>query len=132
MVRILHSGGDVLREAYKSRGVFLVLGAGVSFNSGLPNWPDLLKRLFLKLYEPASGDRSNSALYEKLKTMPAPMLASFLQAQTSIRHGGMTQREAFAELVRDALYHDFHWRPPIAITTRHTAETFVRLIDSEN
>ena len=36
---------QMLKKAYKNKGLVLVLGAGVSYKSGFPNWKTLLERL---------------------------------------------------------------------------------------
>lgn len=36
---------NLLRARYRSRGLVLALGAGVSAGCGLPDWPELLRRV---------------------------------------------------------------------------------------
>lgn len=41
---------EELQEAYRSEGICMFLGAGVSAGSGLPEWNDLLAALFLEVF----------------------------------------------------------------------------------
>lgn len=82
---------------YASRGLVLVLGAGISVASGFPNWGELLRRLGERCMGPAGSDlvlHLHEAGYSY--GMIAGVLKSSNRAGTS-----------FVELVRDELYRDF-------------------------
>jgi hypothetical protein len=114
-----------LEEAYADRGIVLVLGAGVSKDSGLPMWDELLWRVHGRLY---GGARPG----KQVRRMGAPELASLLHARTRVL--GMNerqQREMFAEHVRAALYSDFDWKL-FERLDRHNAPRFVTRIDETN
>lgn len=66
----------VLQDAYLERGLFLVLGAGISLASGLPAWPDPLHQLFSSCYP-----KPHPELFDKLtrQGMPLPVLAILLE-----------------------------------------------------
>lgn len=84
---------DELKKVYESRGLVLVLGAGVSHDSGLPDWRGLLTRV-----ADCAGDRELGDEV-RAKTIELPVAASVLQQ----RMGG---RSEFVEAIRRALYHD--------------------------
>jgi SIR2-like domain len=92
-----------LRQTYKKYGLVLVLGAGVSLDSGLPTWDDLLTRVAA-----AEADGGTGLLDElsrmRDKDVPLPVVASVLQQ----RCGGRTE---FVDRVRRALYRDFEFFP---------------------
>ncbi|KRB36147.1 SIR2 family protein [Microbacterium sp. Root180] len=117
----IRDGRARLREAYARRGIALVLGAGVSYASGLPNWAGLMERVFADLHD-------GSPPYPGLEDMSAPMLASLLEERTPFT-GDSTkeQRKAFAELVWNALYRDFEWTLGTKITHGTAAQLVERL-----
>jgi hypothetical protein len=118
----------LLRDAYLQRGIFLVLGAGVSFKSGLPSWPALLHRLFSTCYSPP-----RPALFDELSRdgLSLPVLASLLEEHArNLGTSSPAGREVFTDLVRDALYEDFPWYPEGLY--RDGAREFVQTTDQQN
>jgi hypothetical protein len=92
---------DRLSTIYKRSGIVLVLGAGVSVNSGLPNWSGLLQRLVTD-----SIGRGDNDLFGDLYShgITLPVIASILEEHSS-------DRTEFIEQVREALYRDFPFFP---------------------
>ncbi|MEU4295682.1 SIR2 family protein [Kribbella sp. NPDC026596] len=117
----------LLKNAYRRRGVFLVLGAGVSFASGLPAWQELLHRLFSSCYPDP-----DPALFVKLTQagMPLTVLASLLEETARNRGAVQAPRETFTELVRQSLYRDFEWFPD-GVSREREAE-FANTTDIQN
>ena len=117
----------LLRDAYLHRGIFLVMGAGVSLGSGLPAWPQLVHRLFSSCYPDPQPE-----LFDKLtrEGMPLPVLASLLEERARYRGGAQAPRETFTDLVREALYQDFSWFP--GGLYRDRAREFVDTMDVQN
>lgn len=86
-----------LKEIYDHRGIVLALGAGVSFDSKLPNWEGLLKRLGTKCLG-VDGEKSVAKLVAEGFSLPA--IASMLRTRCS-------SDTKFSDLVRAALYQEF-------------------------
>ena len=82
-----------LREAYEADGLVLVLGAGVSLRSDIPDWKCLLIRV--------AENRDHQELADELRagTIQLPVAASVLQKR-------IDDRTEFVETVREALYRD--------------------------
>ena len=118
---------QMLHRSYVERGIFLVLGAGVSLKSGLPSWPDLLDRLFSTCY---SSPRPDLFLNLKDEGMPLPVIASLLEENARSYGDTHAPREAFTDLVREALYRDFVWFP--GGVRRDRAREFADMIDAQN
>jgi hypothetical protein len=91
-----------LRVEYERQGVVLALGAGVSKDSGLPNWPELLERVASSF----GGDTEEvvRALRADRTPTPLPVIASILEERSG-------SRDKFVERVRKALYCDFPFFP---------------------
>jgi hypothetical protein len=90
---------DHLRTAYQKHGIVLVLGAGVSKDSGLPDWTRLLERVADRLGDGAS-------LFSDLRNnrIPLPVVASILEERCG-------SRTKFIKHIREALYRDFPFFP---------------------
>jgi hypothetical protein len=90
-----------LGETYAQDGIFLALGAGVSVDSQLPNWRDLLQRLVS--IHPETGDNK---LFEDLEShgLSLPVIASLLEERSS-------DRREFIKRVREVLYRDLPYFP---------------------
>src|ERR1700755_1211012 len=91
---------DVWNEAvkvYAKRGFVLVLGAGVSLLSGLPSWPELIRRLGERCIGTGSAD-----LIRELEKIgySYPAIAGIIRSNA---HSDAT----FLDLVREELYRDF-------------------------
>jgi hypothetical protein len=86
-----------LRRTYDKEGIVLVLGAGVSTGSDIPNWPKLLGRLVKD-----SIGSDDGSLFDEMRTkgMSLPTIASILEQ-------GCSNRMEFIERVREALYRTF-------------------------
>jgi hypothetical protein len=91
-----------LRKAYADGHVALGLGAGVSQASGLPSWNELICRLAEKW--PDIGRKSAQTLLEA--GYDATVLATVLRRKAE-------SDDAFAKLVRKALYKDFSFKPVV-------------------
>jgi hypothetical protein len=92
---------ESLTQSYKKRGIVLVLGSGVSVDSKLPNWEQLLERLASEF--DASGRRVD---FGKLigGRLPLPVIASLFEEYSR-------DRNDFVERVRRAVYKDFRFFP---------------------
>jgi hypothetical protein len=92
---------DKLEEAYKSRGLVLVLGAGVSMASGLPSWIDLLKRIADEFFA-EDGD----VLVDELRKdgYSLTFIASLLKSINP-----EPKAKPFIEVIREKLYRDFEY-----------------------
>jgi hypothetical protein len=94
-----------LKDAYDDNGLVLALGAGVSFDSKLPTWIQLLQRIGRKCLD-VNGDRlldvNGDRLVDDLRAegFSLPAIATMLKTRcpTNIE---------FSEIVRAALYQDF-------------------------
>ena len=95
-----------LRGKYEEEGIVLVLGAGVSKDSGIPNWGGLLGNLLERLNKRAQQPTLASL---RKHDMSLPMIASVIE-----RRFGEQDRKAFVEKVRKALYRDFLYREGIS------------------
>ena len=91
-----------LRKAYADGHVALGLGAGVSQASGLPSWNELICRLAEKW--PDIGRKSAQTLLDA--GYDATVLATVLRRKAE-------SDDAFANLVRDALYKDFSFEDEV-------------------
>jgi hypothetical protein len=118
MAKVSSDGWNVLLKAYREKGVFLVLGSGVSQRSGVPSWPELLSRVCLRLH---AGDAS---LPGKLHDMTPPVFASFLEERAG-------SREALAKLVQHCLYESFPGNSYKPIDAE-SGPLFVETIDPNN
>jgi hypothetical protein len=118
MAEVRGDGWNVLLDAYEKRGIFLVLGAGVSLESKVPGWSQLLKRACQRIYPDHRG------LYKRLQGMPWPVFASFLEE-------GAKSREAFVEHLQKCLYQTFPGDSYQKINAQ-TGPRFVETIDPHN
>lgn len=91
-----------LRKAYADGHVALGLGAGVSQASGLPSWNELVCRLAEAL--PDIGRKSAQSLLDA--GYDATVLATVLRRKAG-------SDDAFANLVREALYKDFSFEAAV-------------------
>lgn len=94
MADVSSDGWNVLLKAYRTQGIFLVLGSGVSHGSDLPSWPELLRRVCLRL------QTGHASLPDKLHNMSPPVFASFLEERAG-------SREELAKAVQYCLYESF-------------------------
>jgi hypothetical protein len=87
---------EQLDKVYKTSGIVLALGAGVSVGSGLPNWVELLRRIAVNCI-----GRDGRKLVDDLrqKGFGYPAIAGMLKTQCT--------ESNFADLVRETLYSDF-------------------------
>jgi hypothetical protein len=86
-----------LQDIYQKRGIALALGAGVSFDSKLPNWIGLLERIGSKCLG-VDGDKTVARLMAEGFSLPAIASMLRLRCPSDIK---------FSDLVRDALYQKF-------------------------
>jgi len=91
---------QALKEAYTQGGIALVLGAGVSRDSNIPSWHDLMRAMVKKYVKGADSNTFNRLLKNKLSLTA---IASLLE-----EHCG--SRNDFVEAVRDTLYDDFPFK----------------------
>ena len=118
MADLSSEGWNVLLNAYRKNGIFLVLGAGVSHKSQVPSWPELLRRVCVELL---AGDAS---LPSKLHDMTPPVFASFLEERAG-------SREALAKTVQHCLYENFPGKSYKPIDAE-SGPLFVETIDPRN
>lgn len=90
---------DALLQAYKENGIVLTLGAGVSRDSNIPSWEELLERIVVNT---RTADKHSFKVLLK-SHFPLPAVASFLAMNCGCR-------DDFVEQVREALYRDFPFR----------------------
>jgi hypothetical protein len=91
---------QLLRDTYEDYGIVLALGAGVSKGAGMPDWIELLTRIETACH----GDGGTGLVRWLLRDgYTLPYVATALQESCKSTEVG----EAFAELVRAALYRDF-------------------------
>jgi hypothetical protein len=111
---------ELLTDSYKKSGIVVALGAGVSVESKLPNWPQLLKRLASEVE--TSGRRVD---YDKLigQRLPLPVIASIFEEYSR-------DRKEFVERVRRALYKEFPFFPH-GISKENRSQ-FVRHVREQN
>jgi hypothetical protein len=90
---------EELRNQYQIRGLVLCLGSGISKRSGLPDWIELLNRLFHRAW-PTAPHTPQHPLFDQLRqdgfTLTA--IASILEQKLGVD---------FVDNVREALYRDF-------------------------
>lgn len=90
-------GWRELIDAYRKEGLVLAIGAGVSKDSSVPTWEDLLRRIGKACLGPEGIGLVDRLKRERL-TLPA--VASVLRARCG-------SERCFTRHVRDALYRDF-------------------------
>jgi hypothetical protein len=99
---------NVLTEAYRKRGLVLVIGAGVSQRSGLPTWTALLGRMADALNErggPHFAPGGTKFVNNLRRTgFSLGAIASLFRALCASGQQGDLE---FTMLLRDALYRDF-------------------------
>jgi hypothetical protein len=88
---------NTLTKAYNKDGIALVLGAGVSYDSNIPTWDNLLKKMVKKYVD---RDHKNSFNQLKKSGMSLPAIASLVE-----EHCG--PRDEFIKAMRKTLYADF-------------------------
>jgi len=86
-----------IARVYSKRGLVLVVGAGVSMDSGFPTWAQLLRRLGERCVGSASVD-----LIADLERIgfSYPAIAGIIRS-------GWQSESSFLEVVREELYRDF-------------------------
>ena len=89
-----------LKEAYTQDGIALVLGAGVSRDSSIPSWHDLIHIMVKKYVKGADSNTFNRLVKNNLSLTA---IASLLE-----EHCG--NRNDFVEAVRDTLYDNFPFK----------------------
>src|SRR5688572_14561279 len=86
---------ESLRKQYKKRGVVLFLGAGVSVGCDLPNWDQLLDRIYTDV----------------IHDLPSsPSIKSIRSSFSATAFGGLLEtlcQSEFSCVVRNCLYRDF-------------------------
>jgi hypothetical protein len=86
-----------LKDIYQEQGLVIGMGAGVSFDSKLPNWIGLLNRIGNEIL----GAREASLVDELItKGFSLPSIAAMLKSKCP-------PDKNFVDIVRDALYRDF-------------------------
>jgi hypothetical protein len=91
---------EALKGAYIQDGIALVLGAGVSRDSNIPSWNDLL-RVMVKNHVKGADDNTFNRLVKNNLSLTA--IASLLEEHCGSRHD-------FVEAVRETLYDDFPFK----------------------
>jgi hypothetical protein len=110
------NGWERLAGAYESKGIVLVLGAGVSVDCGLPSWIELLARLSEKRF----GEKGRRIFEAQMAAgQSLPSIASTLE-------GTAKSREIFSDEIRDALYDGFPFYRKRVSTYRNEFVSFVQ------
>ena len=91
---------DALKKTYRTEGLVLAIGAGVSKGAGLPDWSELLQRIGERLGE--GGREMIGTLIEHRFSFPS--IAGMLRAS-------LCDAEAFADVMRAELYEGFPFFP---------------------
>jgi hypothetical protein len=110
---------DVWDEAvkvYAERGFVLVLGAGVSLGSGLPTWPELIRRLGERCI--GTGSAELIAELEKIG-YSYPAIAGIIRSKSD-------SDTTFLELVREELYRNFPFFRGILVLQENEFVDFVK------
>jgi len=117
----------------KSAGIALVLGAGVSLASNLPNWKNLLLQVAQKCFRFSSLQQAEEWLQQmKDEGFTLPAIATLLEERS--RKSSLAEcSEAdlkFAFLVRQALYQNFVWKD--GEISKHNNKKFSKKIRESN
>ena len=107
---------DSLKEVYTQGGVALVLGAGVSRDSNIPSWNDLLKAMVKKCI---GGTDNNTFTQLTRNNLSLTAIASLLEQHCE-------SRRDFVQVVRETLYDDFPFKN--RKVDKYTRGEFVRFI----
>ena len=107
-----------LTEAYAKNGIALVLGAGISRNSNIPSWWELLEKM-VREHVQGADERTFTQLTQN--NLSLLVIASLLEEQCGSRFD-------FVEAVRRTLYGDFPFRGR-AVNKYNNGE-FVRFVRS--
>jgi hypothetical protein len=98
-----------LRTAYQTDGLVLVLGAGVSVGSGIPNWDDLVGALFVSMvtHQLSGAVTEDQAVYVSKAAQAlggdSPLLSA-RYLRTGIESGSQGDANAFQQALSNALY----------------------------
>ena len=111
---------EKLQSIYGRDGIVLALGSGISIDSGLPDWKNLLKRL-----TPECISGANDDLFDQLLAhdFTLPVIASILEEHCR-------DRNEFIERVRSCLYRDFPFFPDGV--TKSNRKELIRTIRNTN
>ncbi len=118
-VKIKESGWKMLAKRYRERGIVLALGAGVSADSGIPDWGGLLERMAINALG-ENGENCVRSLMSSGWTLPA--IASLIDSSrghTTLHH-----------LCRTALYRNFPFNTPA--DTEAKRRELVDFVDPSN
>ena len=109
---------NLLRSRYRSHGLVLAFGAGISAGCGLPNWPELLLRVGERALHKPNGRDHVQQLIDVGTTFPA--IAGILESKSP-------RSSQFSDLLREGLYRDFPFqRAIVTAKQRQTLVEFVR------
>lgn len=95
-----YPGWAELGEQYQERAIVLVLGSGTSAGCNIPTWTELMQR-GLDLADPHHG---LDVRHLQELGLSLPTIASLIEERSG-------SRQAFIELMRNALYQDFLFYP---------------------
>ena len=121
-----------LKNAYKDHGLVLLLGAGASVGSGLPNWRDLAKRVLThdRVFEQEPGTRKFERLLDadyRLETIIGMAEDKVLADHSEDR---VKAQRSFTSIVRECLYSGFeYWDKDIS---QENVRQFSLFIDTTN
>lgn len=112
-----------LQREYTTDNVVIVLGAGVSFDYGLPSWNMLLQALLADNFKGADVNREQSLLFAEVYNrtfQPSPLVAA-----RSLSQHYKSRPAGFETAVRDQLYQSIK-----TDYTSHFMQELVQLISS--
>ncbi|MFX0093893.1 MAG: SIR2 family protein [Candidatus Hodarchaeota archaeon] len=111
---------EILKTRYCERGLVLALGAGVSVDSKIPNWGEMLRRLVGRVFE-----EKGSLYLEQLKKN-----GYSLPAIASVIENSCPENKDFCEVLREELYKDFPFFPDGI--NDHNGDEFIKYIIENN
>ncbi|MFX1536454.1 MAG: SIR2 family protein [Promethearchaeota archaeon] len=111
---------ELLKTRYCERGLVLALGAGVSVESKIPNWGELLRRLMNRVF----GEKATLYLDQLKKN------GYSLPAIASVIENSCPENKSFSEVIREELYKDFPFFPE-GINSNNR-DSFIKYITENN
>jgi hypothetical protein len=121
-----------LKAVYKHHGLVLLLGAGASVPSGLPNWKTLAERILT--HDDVFGQADGSSIFNSLTHEKYRLETIIGMAEDKILADHINDRskaqQSFTSIVRECLYSGFkYWNTDINPVN---AESFATFVETSN